>query len=133
MGRSKRLPWNWRKRIEIRFKEDDCNYTFFIQFKNKQEIEGFEKKIGVLTVDKEEPYIVSVADIDEDFRRKGLGKQLYIKAIKKLGKLSTNYHEASSLAKYVWKSLANEYEHEFDFWEGILTVRNKKLKRGQKA
>lgn len=123
MGKKRRqLPWNWRDRLEITFEEDHCNYNFYLQFKDGKEIKGFDKEIGTLSVEKEDPYFVSVVEVDEHFRGRGQGKRLYLAAIEKLGKLSTNYHDASSLAQRVWRSLAKLLDSEKDFWEGRLTV-----------
>jgi len=132
MGKKRRqLPWNWRDRLEIVFHEGGKEYEFIIQFKDGEELKGFEKVVGSLSVEKENPYFVSVAEVEEYFRGRGQGKKLYLFAINKLGKLSTKYHEASTLAQNLWKGLVKSFNNETDFWEGRLTVYHKEGVDGQ--
>lgn len=124
-GKRRQLPWNWRDRLEIIFHENEKDFDFILQFKDGEEIKGFDKEVGSLSVEKKDPYYVSVVEVAEYFRGRGQGKRLYFAAIEKLGKLSTRYYDASTLAQRVWKSLAKTLDSETDFWEGRLTVYRK--------
>lgn len=119
----KRLPPNWRKRIEIIEKRTSYMWEFTIQFKQNQTPKGFYRYIGNLTVDQlDNSFIVAEAFLEEKFRGRGLGKMLYLHAIHKLGQLGTYYHSATKDAQGVWKSLIKNLPYETDFWKNQLTV-----------
>lgn len=130
--KSRRLPWNWRDKLEIVFSENKNEFKFTLQFKDGEEIEFFEKEVGSLSVEKKQPYFVSVSDVEEYFRGRGQGKRLYLAAINRLGKLSSKYYNASTLAQNVWRSLAKDFYYEIDFWEGTITVYSQNSNSGQK-
>ncbi len=134
MSRITRLPSNWRSRLEItrvdepaitgRFSQPP-SVIFNLNFKKGRTPKGFYRNIGSLSVvDSSLPY-VDGAEIDEYFRRRGLGRLLYAHALKELGSLTTYYHAISFSAKQVWASLIREYSHQTDFFAGTLTIRKK--------
>lgn len=138
----KRLPWNWRSRIEI-IREDDpvvnsgrgCfryladSIRFTLRFKKGQTPKGFRTRIGDLLICDEEPYLVDEAAIDDYFVRRGLGTLLYLHVLNELGSLTTLYHSASNAAKGLWRGLIRRTRsHKTDFWEGTLTIHSRDLR-----
>jgi GNAT superfamily N-acetyltransferase len=118
-----RLPFNWRKRIEIKYNKNEFEHTFTIKFIDRKTPIGFHKEIGFLMVS------INWGDIDEScihderMRGRGLGKMLYEFALNKLGKLTTHFHDCSDDAKRVWRGMVKRHEYTADFWSGELTVR----------
>ena len=84
-------------------------------------------EIGKLEVDfaREKKYFVISSHVDPTYRNNGFGKLLYVKALKKFGKLKTNYFEASEDAQRVWISLCKKYKSKKFFFIGTLTLYNK--------
>ena len=84
-------------------------------------------EIGKLEVDfaREKKYFVISSHVDLRYRNKGFGKLLYEKALKKFGKLKTDYFEASEDAQRVWISLCKKYKSKKFFFIGSLTLYNK--------
>lgn len=84
-------------------------------------------EIGKLEVDfaREKKYFVISSHVDLRYRNKGFGKLLYEKALKKFGKLKTDYFEASEDAQRVWISLCKKYKSKKFFFIGTLTLYNK--------
>jgi len=118
-----KLPWNWRERIEIIHDDDSAgSVIFIIQFMNDKVPNGFSKLIGSLTLEENDYHMVENAWLDEKFRRRGLGREMYEHALKELGCISTTFHEASGMAQRVWKSLIRDYPHDPDFWAQRLVV-----------
>lgn len=128
-----RLPWNWRDRIEI-IDDDDCSSSiiFIIQFKEDQSPDGFGRLIGSLSIEGDKPHMIENAWLDEKFRGRGLGRELYEHALIKLGIISTTFHEASGMAQRVWKSLIRDYKYDPNFWEQKLIVHHKKRRTNAK-
>ena len=84
-------------------------------------------EIGKLEVDfaREKKYFVISSHVDTAYRNNGFGKLLYEKALKKFGKLKTDYFEASEDAQRVWTSLCKKYKSKKFFFIGTLTLYNK--------
>jgi GNAT superfamily N-acetyltransferase len=84
-------------------------------------------EIGKLEVDfaREKKYFVISSHVDTAYRNNGFGKLLYEKALKKFGKLKTDYFEASEDAQRVWISLCKKYKSKKFFFIGTLTLYNK--------
>lgn len=102
---------------------DGVEFVMYIKKNIKKSRAG---TITVTTDKKADDYLFVInSNIEKRFRCKGFGKLLYKHAIKTLGKLKTNYYEASDDAQNVWKSLVKEYRHKKDFFEGHLTVYNR--------
>ncbi len=134
--RKRRLPPNWRSRIEItredepvvnsgrgRFRYLMGSIRFTLRFKKGQTPRGFRTWIGDLLICDEEPYSVDGAEIDDYFVRRGLGTLLYLHALNELGSLTTLYHSASDAAKGLWRRLIRRTRsHKTDFWKGTLTI-----------
>ena len=70
-------------------------------------------------------YFVISSHVDPIYRNNGFGKLLYVKALKKFGKLKTDYFEASEDAQRVWVSLCKKYKSKKFFFYGTLTLYNK--------
>jgi hypothetical protein len=140
-----KLPPNWRRNIEFEIDGDEfdddgvvlidkCrNVTVRLQFKKGKTPTGFKKTIGEIVVDRDENCFVESARIDQArMRRRGLGKMMYSKAIETLGMISTDYHNASTDAQRVWRSLIRDFVYEADYFNPHLTVYNVK-KRKEKS
>ena len=84
-------------------------------------------EIGKLEIDlaREKKYFVISSHVDTIYRNNGFGKLLYVKALKKFGKLKTDYFEASEDAQRVWISLCKKYKSKKFFFYGTLTLYNK--------
>ena len=84
-------------------------------------------EIGKLEIDlaREKKYFVISSHVDPIYRNNGFGKLLYVKALKKFGKLKTDYFEASEDAQRVWISLCKKYKSKKFFFYGTLTLYNK--------
>lgn len=128
---AKRLPSNWRSRIELVYEEDKwafgnvkgSNISFVLQFKKGHTPSGFRQNIGMLHVEKcGGKWWVEQSFLDDHFCRRGLGTMLYTAALSRYGSLTTTYHKASDDAQGLWKSLVRTHRHETDFWKGELTV-----------
>jgi len=119
-----RLPWNWRSRIEITVDEDGKDTVFNLQFIKGKTPKGFMRNIGELSTSECRPYghVVEGSHVDEKFRRKGLGKMLYLRALEHHGSLTTFYHRASEEAQRVWKSIMRNHKHDENFLKGTLTA-----------
>jgi hypothetical protein len=126
----RRLPANWRDRIEIVVADDseenhgEGTTEFILRFKKGRTPKGFRSKIGYLICtenDNGNCYIEDV-DVEENFQNRKLGLMLYKHAISEFGNLNTFYHNASNQAKRVWQSLCNTHHYEADFFSGRLTV-----------
>lgn len=83
-------------------------------------------RAGKITVymDDEDKYLVESSYLNEKYRGKGLGKELYTAALQSLGVLKTKYFDASILAQHVWQSLAKRYKSKKQFFKGMLTLYN---------
>lgn len=84
-------------------------------------------EIGKLEIDfaREKKYFVISSHVDPTYRNNGFGKLLYVKALKKFGKLKTDYFQASEDAQRVWISLCKKYKSKKFFFIGTLTLYNK--------
>ena len=84
-------------------------------------------EIGKLEIDlaREKKYFVISSHVDTIYRNNGFGKLLYVKALKKFGKLKTDYFQASEDAQRVWISLCKKYKSKKFFFIGTLTLYNK--------
>ena len=108
--RTTRLPSNWRSRLEITRVDEPASVgrfcypastIFNLDFKKGRTPKGFGRHVGdLLVVDPQSPY-VDGSEIDEYFRKRGLGRFLYAHALKELGSLTTYYHAISFPAKQV--------------------------------
>lgn len=131
----RRLPWNWRQRIEIvretsssrsfvcrRIKVTENHYE--LQFKKGMTPKGRSRTIGYLNIETYPSCLPYVADVwvDERLQGKGLGRWLYETALTDLGKLRTHYHRASKEAQRVWQGLIKRHRYTTDFWKNELTV-----------
>lgn len=122
----RKVPDNWRSRIEWKYERNRHSFEFIVRFKSNKIPRNFQREIGRLIIDDSLPYIVSDVQVKEAFRRKGLGLKLYERAVKKLGKISTVYYEASKEAQNLWKKLRKTYRSRKSFFTGVLTIYNKK-------
>ncbi len=137
VARGKRLPWNWRSRVEItrhdtpavkdvRGRKDprfDGSVKFKMTFKQGQTPKGFANWVGELNVCDKPPYFVEDSAINGYFLRRGLGTVLYLHALNELGSLSTYYHDASFSAQGLWRRLVQRLpSHRVDFFAGTLNV-----------
>ena len=121
----RRLPPNWRKRIEFyKCPDEGFQHEYRVEFKKGRTPIGFGREIGFLTVDMEkEHWVIETEIYDDRMRGRGLGKALYLMAVKHLGCISTIYHHGVSKdAQRVWKSLAKTHRHTLDFWTSRITV-----------
>ncbi len=117
----------FKNRPKVRIKTElnhDSGVAYFTLIK-KNKVKDTE--IGKLEVDigREHKFLVISSHIDLTYRNNGFGKMLYERALKKLGKLKTQFYEASHEAQRVWVSLAKKYKHRKSFFEGTLILRNK--------
>ena len=127
---SKRLPPNWRKRIEIVINNYKKSWSFSVKFKDGETPKGFKLHIGSLEVGTAKgKFFVESIYVDEHFRDRRLGLLLYETALEHLGSLTTGYHDASSLARRCWNSLAKKYDWDCDFFGGYLHMYYKPLKK----
>jgi len=120
------LPWDWRRRLEIEFTDYGSSGgavrpspgEFVLKFRRGKTPPGFHRVVASLSVDFDEeadlPFVYSVSVRKRRLRRRGLGRFLYLEAIKHYGKLATTYYQASEGAQGVWRSLAREYKFVFD-------------------
>lgn len=130
-AKKKRLPSNWRKRIEFEVEEEekcrfhDGSFQIRINFIKGKTPKGFMRYVGTLSVAKcGGKNYVEESDLEDVFQGRGLGKKLYLMALERCGSITTYYHEANQQAQYVWKSLIKKYRYDTDFFKGILTVWN---------
>ncbi len=120
----KRLPSNWRSRLEIVWEEDGDYIDLILQFKKGLTPRGCGRRIGCLDVIRHGQEIwVDETKLDLRFRRRGLGKLMYETMLKRFGNIHTLYHKASEDAQRVWKSLCKKYPFEADFFSGQLSLR----------
>lgn len=77
-----RVPRDWRSRIEWRNEKGHHSFEFILRFQAKKVPKGFDREIGRLSVNKSSPYYVDQAFLIEEFRGKGLGLKMYIRARK---------------------------------------------------
>jgi len=98
-------------------------YVMYIKKNIKKSRAG---SISIFTDKDSEDYLfISSSLIECRFREKGYGKKLYTHALKKLGCIKTNYHNASVNAQYVWQSLCKSFRNKKDFFKGVITLYNK--------
>jgi len=96
--------------------------TFTLSFKKGRTPRGFSRHIGDLRVT--DSLSISSSEIDDYFRKRGLGTLLYVHALKELGSLTTHYHSASVAAKGLWRSLVRRCSsYKVDFFDGTLTLK----------
>ena len=116
------LPRNWREYlIVVKTKYPAHETEYVLRFKDELNLKNPE--IGYLNVVKKGKYnFVKVVSVIPSMQGKGCGSMLYEYAINDLSSLSTNYHDASSLAQRVWKRLIKKYRHTDEFFTGVLTV-----------
>jgi hypothetical protein len=133
----RRLPNNWRDRIELVIMEDSATeWSFTLQFKQGETPRGFKKIIGTLDVTLKhggKHYFVDSMFLEAHFHNRKLGLLLYETAIKHLGSLTSCYWEASVKAKRAWKSIVRRYDWECDFFGGFLTVFNRNPRKSKRA
>jgi hypothetical protein len=114
----RRLPPNWKKRMEIvnvsksprPYRYGSYEHKFVLQFIGTPP-KGFARIQGSLTVSKRKPHLVHVANVNHVFRFKGMGRLLYTSAIENLGQLTTDFTDASENAQRLWERLATEYQY----------------------
>ena len=133
--KKKRLPSNWRKRIEFteewyegkQYKSElESFLEIKIEFKKGKNPKGFDRYIGYIKIKKDKnKYWIDESDVWKELQGRGLGKTLYLMALERCGSITTQYHHASEQAQYVWKSLMKKYKFKTDFFKGTLTVWNK--------
>ena len=118
----RRLPSNWRKRLQIS-ERDFCNFTELqLHFQKGKTPKGFLNYVGEISVDNTDDAYVEGVNILPYFRTRGLGRLLYKEILKRKGKMSTLYSSASPEAQRVWRSLIRDYKYETDFFTGRLTI-----------
>jgi len=121
----KRLPWDWRSRIEI-VRYDNIlmvgSISFEMLFKKGQTPRGFRSLIGGMDVSDESPYFIESVSFHDYFQRRGLGTLLYVHVLDQLGSLSTHYHAASDSAQGLWRRLVRTHDYKIDFFAGTLTI-----------
>lgn len=129
----KRLPSNWRQRIELTRHDDPVVYsghggrileamtTFKLSFKKGRTPRGFGRFIGDLMVDRSSCFVAEASQ-DKHFCKRGLGTLLYTHALEQFGSLTTFFHDASPAAQGLWKSLVRRYPHKTDFFKGTVTI-----------
>jgi hypothetical protein len=120
---NRRLPPNWRKRIELIHRNDEFENAFEIRFKKGQTPKGFFRSIGNLDIEiyDGEAWVES-ADVEDHFRNRGLGTMMYEAAMNKFGALHTKYHDSSVSARWLWQSLTCKHLYKADFFSGQLTI-----------
>ena len=118
----RRLPSNWRKRLELEVKENDKHLELILKFAVGKTPKGFRSRVGYIVVDVDHPHYIESSYIDSYFRGRGLGSMLYKEVLHKYGSISTAYHSASLEAQKVWKSLMVNHKYQTDFFTGRLTV-----------
>jgi GNAT superfamily N-acetyltransferase len=129
----KRLPPKWRERIELVIEDGKHDCGFVLKFKKGKTPAGCKNHIGSLEVSYTNGYwFVESIFVNPKFRGKRLGMLLYETAIKHLGHLVTQYHNASKNAQSCWGSIVKRYEWEVDFFGGYLQVFDKKLLKSRK-
>lgn len=130
----RRLPWNWRQRIEIVLSPDplDGTISFILQWmEGKRPFRSpRDRRIGFLVIDPKGHICESL--VDDRFQRRGLGSMVYRHALKHFGQLTTEWHDHSRDARYVWDSLIAEYQYKTNFFSGRLTVYNRRRRRTSK-
>ena len=120
-----KLPWNWRSRIEIikHYSPGREMIDFELTFRKGQTPKGFHRYIGDISVYNATPHFVGESEINEYFRKRGLGTHLYTYVLNDLGSLTTLYHNISKPAQAVWRTLVRQsHSHKVDFFVGTLTV-----------
>ena len=70
--------------------------------------------------------------VDEHIRGTGIGYKFYEAVMKELGYISSDYFEASPAARRVWNKLSKNYFYQTNFFEGTITVYNRKKKTENK-
>lgn len=128
-----KLPKNWRSHLHIIKNQHKNEIEYVLQLTLSEKPNPID--VGyIYVVPRQKNYFVKVVSVIPQLRGKGCGSMLYEHAISELGTLSTNYHEASSLAQKVWQRLVKKYYHTGDFFSGVLTVFFKKPvdKRGKR-
>ena len=98
------------------------NYRGLVYYKTSKT----RREIGNLTIDCKSNNTVLSADLESRYQGHGIGKKMYVTALKTLGKLSTKYHSISLDAQHVWDSLCKIYQYRTYFFKDRLTVYNKK-------
>lgn len=120
---AKRLPWNWRRRIEIVL-EDRDEISFAIRWIEEKRPLRADRGIGYIVLDSDG--FVDDVYLEPQFRRRGLGSMLYRHALQHVGHLSTRWRSHSTDARRVWRSLMGKYCYKTDFFTDRLTVRNRR-------
>ena len=121
----RKLPWNWRDRIEL-VRDDDWggfHRAYRWQWIKGKTPRGFNHRwIGEILLCKEN-YIKNV-ELDDKFQGKGLGIAMYKRALHDSGVLRTRFHNIRPPARRCWMSLKRDYRHNIDFWAigGLLEV-----------
>lgn len=110
-----RLKKSWIDNLSISKSQEMQEWVFKYHLPSYPEAE-----IGTLEITRKN-YTVARAYLDKRLRNHGLGRLLYEIALHDLGKLSTQYLDASDMAQRTWKSLIRDYRYETDFWSGTLT------------
>lgn len=130
----RRLPFNWRSRIEI-VEEEECEFSghkiryvetrYVLTFIKGKTPKGFLTRIGDILVCVKDGEIEVEPEINEWAKGRGLGKMLYEHVLNKHGSISTIYHEASPEARMVWDSLCRRFPFKTDFFSGKLKIMNR--------
>lgn len=117
-----KLPKNWKSLLKIiknQHSKKEVEYVLQLSLPKKSN----PIDVGYIYVIQQPACnVVKVVSVIPQLRGNGCGSMLYEHAINELGSLSTNYHDASSLAQKVWKRLVKKYYHTGDFFSGVLTV-----------
>jgi len=119
----RRLPSNWRSRIEIVEDEEAVRCTFTLQFRKGYTPKGFFRYIGTCLVDDE--LDISELDIQPRFQRRGLGTMLLKTALNRFGTLEIYWRTSSDLGKQFYKWFAENVAsgYKTDFWNETLILK----------
>ncbi len=120
---SKRLPSNWRSRIElVRRTGDVLEFDYCWRWIKGRTPRGWYREFGWFTAN-EDGYVCDV-ELETKFQGRGLGIAMYRRALQDNGFLRTKYHKASRQARRCWQSLVRDFRHKTDFWSvgGLLEV-----------
>lgn len=108
----------------IKEESSDDYITFTLQWKKAPRFKNI--KCGSIAITPSKLNYVENSAIDESIRGQGIGYKFYEYVMKKMGCLSSDYFEASPAARRVWRKLSRNYFYHTNFFEGFITVYNRK-------
>jgi hypothetical protein len=111
----------------IKEPEGDDFITFTLKWKTPPKNRA--KVCGTISITPSNLNFVENSSIDAYLRGMGIGYKFYEKVMKELGFLSSGYFEASAPARGVWRKLSRNYFYHTNFFEGFITVYNRKKKK----